>query len=224
MCVPEELALDMEQSDFCEYETLFDEVEAMNITIAANAIDLLTDEGVLEYVTVRKLYKQDEPLDENQAFRKKFNWFYKVRARTVWYSNFYRYFEELQRGDRRCDFREVLTDLWNENRICGVQVSFVSKMLNMIDPRLPIIDTQVLHYLGFEETGLVDKKGVIKGSKECRIENAVQVYEKLQEVYSAYLETDECECRLRQFDERFPYAADMPRLKKVDFLCWVLGR
>ena len=84
-------------------------------------------------------------------------------------------------------------------------------MLATLDENKPIWDQYVLLNLGFE------LKGKTPGE---RVQNAVEIYHRIEEWYASYLLTEEAKENIAIFDEMLPSYAWVSDVKKIDCLLW----
>lgn len=93
----------------------------------------------------------------------------------------------------------------------NVEASFSSKMIATINPENPIWDQYVLQNLGLVLNG--------KNPRE-RIENAIEIYDRIKTWYSDYLLTEEALKNIAEFDRWLPSYSWIPAIKKIDYLLW----
>ncbi len=147
-------------------------------------------------------------------FRKLFNGFYKVQRKTQkWYDRYYELMEEQKTKPRT--FSEILVDLNTINR--PVEASFASKLIATINLDFPIWNQYVLRNLGFQREW-----------EKCRsyhtdesIEEAVEIYERIQSLYSEFELSAEGKACIAAIDSALPvYAEKLSNTKKIDFILW----
>lgn len=149
--------------------------------------------GALKYIAIKKAFRQEMPLYENQIFRKYFTDFYKLDSGS-WKNAtsqeiFYRLFEGI-----RVNFNDVgynLAGISNQNQALLTSAysyiynllshmsgynekSFSSKILHTLCNESPIIDSNILGGFGMSAQ---EEKGTISSRK------ATAVYEKLFSFY-----------------------------------------
>lgn len=143
----------------------------------------------------------------NAEYQKDFSRYFRVRRNSEWQRIFY---EELERlKPVGAEFEPVLNYLYEETGF--VEASFASKLVAVIDPTKPILDSKVLAYLGLRIGG---------SSPERRLSAAVQAYYHIVEWYEAYLARLEAAENIKLFDSFLPDYAWVSDTKKIDFLLW----
>ena len=126
---------------------------------------------------------------------------------------FYRvYFKTLKKAkeDASIDMLSVLSQLKrasNKN-----EISFASKLLATIDPKLPIWDSRVRERIN--EIGGLKLKATYKSTDEC-----VSAYNSLLSWYKQFMKTDKAKSMIADFDIHFPNQK-ITAIKKIDFIFW----
>lgn len=140
-------------------------------------------------------------------YQKDFVFFFKVRRNREWREA---YFGELERV-KCCTpvFPSVLSALFAETG--RIEASFASKLVSVVDPRMPILDSIVLSYLGLEIKGI---------SAEERMRSALNVYDDVCSWYQRYMKSRSCAESIELFDSILPEYAWISDVKKIDFLLW----
>lgn len=140
-------------------------------------------------------------------FRRAFNGYYRIRRNEEWRQHYYDLFVKAK--DERLSFEQIITELY---QLTGnVESSFSSKMLATIDASKPIWDQYVLQNLGLELTGK---------SQEEKLQNAVDLYDRIVRWYDDYLTTAEAKTNIAEFDHLLPEYAWVSETKKIDCLLW----
>ncbi len=157
---------------------------------------------------------RSDSFQADDAFRKQFNAYYRVRQRSKeWYDKYYKLMEN-QKKDK-LTFGQILEIFFKDfNR---VEASFTSKLLATIDTKQPIWDQYVLRNLR------LDKEWASLNNKpaEQRIEGAVQLYQKINKRYEQFLDSDEGRKSVERFNEVLPeFSEKISKQKKVDFMLW----
>ena len=151
---------------------------------------------------------RDTDISTDAQFRKCFTCFYKVRRNAAWRQFFYRYFEEIKNREN-VEFAEIITKIYEETG--RVEASFSSKLLATLDSNMPIIDRLVLEKLGQKMSGK---------SAEEKLARAIAIHGQLVQWYQAFLETEEAQRYIGQFDVHFPEHRGFSATKKIGFLIW----
>lgn len=163
--------------------------------------------GIQKYQHLRQgLFNTD--VSTNGEFQRVFNGFFKMRQRKeAFYTDFYRYMERHKKNG--ICFADALGFLYNRHG--KMELSFVSKMVALVDPSFPIWDSVVA-------SGHFGLKKPYANSKN-RLEKTIKKYDEYCELYAAYMQTDEAKEKIELFDYYFP-ETDISDVKKVDFILW----
>lgn len=141
------------------------------------------------------------------AYQRDFNRYFRVRRNAEWQRVFYAELERLKATG--AEFEPVLNRLYEETGL--VEASFASKLVAVIDPSRPILDSKVLAYLGLRIGG---------SSPGRRLSAAVQAYDRIVEWHEAYLTRPEAVENIELFDSLLPDYTWVSDTKKIDFLLW----
>ena len=172
----------------------FEEVERI---IIKNAFDLK-----------RYLKTLDKTFDDN--YKKNFNAYYGVRRNEKWRNAYYDFFEK-NKNNENITFEEIIEYLCDNTEEKNVEPSFSSKMLATINPNKPIWDKYVLKHL---------KIRVKEKDKDKKIEEAINIYKKIEEKYKEYLEDNNIKETINRIkkilnDER------ISDIKILDYIIWI---
>lgn len=140
-------------------------------------------------------------------YQRDFNGYFRVRRSSEWQRVFYAELERLKAMG--AEFEPVLNYLYE--RTGHVEASFASKLVAVVDPTKPILDSKVLAYLGLRIGG---------PSPEYRLAAAVRAYGQIVEWYKAYLGSSEAAANIELFDSLLPDYEWVSDTKKIDFLIW----
>lgn len=154
----------------------------------------------------RRLFETDVSTDRD--FQKAFNGFFRMGRRTEeYYADYYWYLQQNKMNG--INFADALAFLYNKHG--KLEISFVSKMVAMVDPSKPIWDSMVtLGHFGIKAPYANVKNRLAKG---------IERYEQYCREYNAYMQTDAAKQKVMFFDQQFPNA-DITEVKKVDFILW----
>ena len=137
-------------------------------------------------------------------FQRTYNCFFQLR-RNVEYRKRHFDFMQKHKANTSITFGEVLEFL---SSIAGtVEASFASKMLSIIDPEMPVLDSKVLQKLG------------LKKRTGCDQAEAVRIYDRICDWYSGFMGTKECAEWIDLFNRHFPNSG-ISNVKKIDFVLW----
>ena len=151
---------------------------------------------------------------ENEKYRTAFCNFYNVVGRSgAWRNAFFEVFidcKNLKDNGNEVSIRTILQKLHEKDDIENFEISFATKMLAMLDTSKPIVDKFVKKHceLNFLNGGVF----------EARLENAVEQYEILEQLYKEFMNTENAANTIREFDSTFPEYTDISAVKKIDFL------
>ena len=169
----------------------------------------MLERGVRKYLEILERYRSFGCADAR--FQRLFTGFFRVRRDEAWRTAYYRLFAKYAGAN---DGLFLL--LWDIHSATGrVEASFASKMLALIDPDRPIWDMYVLKNLGIRPPAQYLDTGVRIGMICDRMDAIRKAYERLsarQDMVDA----------LAWFDAEFPFACEISRMKKMDFLLWAM--
>lgn len=146
-------------------------------------------------------------VSHDAGFQKAFNAFYRIRRNAEWRKCYYALFEQAKVN--HFGFADVIRTLFHVTG--NVECSFSSKMIATIDPNKPIWDQYVIQNLGLELKGK---------TPQDRVENAIEVYESIEQWFAVYLKTEEARENIAVFDRMLPSYNWLSDVKKIDFLLW----
>jgi hypothetical protein len=161
--------------------------------------------GLEKYGRILHLFK-DVDISQDEGFQKLFNGFYRVRNDENWRKEYYTLFES--KKNTTSSFEEIIRILYEKTG--RVEASFASKMIATIDTEMPIWDQYVLRNLGLK----------LEGTKETRLSNAISLYRGIRQWYAEYLETENAEDCIAEFDRFLPKYAWLSPVKKIDCFLW----
>jgi NTP pyrophosphatase (non-canonical NTP hydrolase) len=146
-------------------------------------------------------------VSSDKEFQKKYNGFYRMRQRSSEYYQTYFSYMELMKNSV-ITFEDTLK--YFERKLGRIEASFTSKLVSTIDPCKPVWDEFVLKNLGLSKPKNYSKK---------RIEQTIELYDKIEHIYKEFLLTNEGKNLLIEFDRFFP-DTDLTDTKKLDLLLW----
>ncbi|MDP3988633.1 MAG: hypothetical protein Q8P93_00125 [bacterium] len=144
----------------------------------------------------------------NEAFRKSFKSFYKVRfLQEVGVNELFRLLKEQRQKEK--DLREILMCMYEATG--QLHKSFSSKIVATCNPDMPVIDSKVLQRI--KEDG---RRVVIPST----VEGIVEFYEKMKIAYKDFLDTKKHDLVAR-FCNKFPEESkEISEIKMLDFVLW----
>lgn len=140
-------------------------------------------------------------------FQRRFNGFYRVRRNAKWRQSFYALMEA--KKEAGIDFPEILRSLRKSTG--QLEASFSSKLAATLDPGLPVIDRFVLGNFGLKLPYWQST------DRESRV---IKVCEDLRVAYDRLMMTEIGKMVEELFDRRYPEAASIPTIKKLDLVLW----
>lgn len=163
--------------------------------------------GIKKYQFLRqRLYETD--VSAERDFQRAFNGFFRMGRRTEgYYRDYYCYLQ--QHKESGIDFAKALTYLYERHG--RLELSFVSKMVAMVNPTLPIWDSVVTK----DHFGIVAPYANVKD----RLQKGIEKYEQYCRSYSTYMQTAEAKAKIKEFDKLFPNTK-ITDVKKLDFMLW----
>lgn len=179
---------------------------------------------------IELFHKEKVDVSENAEFQELFNSYFDVRRNDDWREIFYRVFQdnkdEVVTDFDTALFNSVINDLYKEINSFNeknkgrkikwkVEPSFVSKMIAVINPAMPILDSQVLENMGFE----------IKGNGEAKIDSAKGIYAQVCNKYKTFIESERHKSVTELFDTIFVNEGyqEFSETKKIDWFLWALS-
>lgn len=170
------------------------------------------EKGLLNYKEIMSLFKCSENIDKDEVLQRRYKSFYKMntaRKDAQFYKIYFRVLKKAKEGDS-IDLLSVLSHL---KRISNKnEISFASKLLATIDPKLPIWDSRVRNHVN--EMSDLKLKASYRTIEEC-----VQAYNSLLSWYRDFMKTDRAKKMIAEFDSHFPNQK-ITSIKKVDFIFW----
>ncbi len=163
--------------------------------------------GIEKYQRLRKqLFEKDVSTDLD--FQKAFNGFFRMGRRTAaYYADYYKYLQDHKTTG--IIFAEALTYLYERHG--RLEMSFVSKMVALVDPKYPIWDSVVTkgHF------GIMAPYANVKN----RLQKGIEKYEQYCQRYDTYMQTAEAKTKIAEFEKLFP-GTEITDVKKLDFMLW----
>lgn len=136
-----------------------------------------------------------------------FNSFYKIRRKDGWREIYYNYFEE-NKYNKNLTFEDIIRHLYKKTG--NVEASFSSKLLATINPKMPIWDQYVLKNINLNLLG---------NTKEERLQNAIDLYDKIIEEFNILLERGDVQNSIKQIKTLIG-EYEIEDIKILDFILW----
>lgn len=163
--------------------------------------------GIEKYQFLRQLLFETD-VAENRDFQRAFNGFFRMGRRSdAYYADFYGYLE--RHKSTGISFSDALECFYEKHS--RLEMSFVSKMVALVDPSRPIWDSIVTkgHF------GIVAPYANAKN----RLQKGIEKYDQYCRSYSTYMQTAEAKEKIKEFDKLLPNT-EITDVKKLDFMLW----
>jgi hypothetical protein len=171
---------------------------------------LKIEAGLQKYLCLRdRMYKVN--VSKDIQFQKDCNHFFRIRQKSeTFYAEYYGFMEK-HKNDEELTFEALLNHLYKKAE--SVEASFASKLLSMINPDKPVLDSRVLENLGIKRSRGSDSKERIKCS--------IAAYTAICEWYENHFQSGEATKWIKLFDEHHSEAQDtITDVKKIDLILW----
>ena len=180
-------------------------------------IDRIDNEDIAVYEFLRKKFRNVD-VAKDSVFPFVFRSFYRMDNAGLtpeFKTEFFRIMQEYR--EKSFNMEGVLRRLGKFKTLRGlkaVQLSFVSKMYNMINQDKPIYDSHIARFLGL---------GHPAGRFDQRIDGALRIYTEMEQVYAEISNRGNCSPIIKMFDARFK-GNTLRQIKKLDFIFWSAGK
>ena len=166
--------------------------------------------GLQKYLCLRCRFHEVNVL-KCQQFQTDCNHFFRIRQKSKeFYDEYYRFMEK-HKNDESLTFEAVIDHL--HRKTGSVEASFASKLLSMINPDKPVLDSRVLATLDIKRVRHSDSKEWIKRNKDTY--NAICAW------YENHFKSGVAAKWIELFDKRYPDARGrMTDVKKIDLILW----
>ena len=163
--------------------------------------------GIKKYQHLRQqLFVTDVSAD--QDFQKTFNGFFRMGRRTqAYYNDYYCYLQQHKMAG--ISFADALTYLYRKHG--RLEMSFVSKMIAIVNPEFPIWDSIVTK-------GHFGITAPYTNAKN-RLQKGVEKYAQYCRCYNTYMQSAAAKEKIAEFEKLFP-GIDISNVKKLDFMLW----
>ena len=163
--------------------------------------------GIEKYQYLRqRLFAVDVSADRD--FQRAFNGFFRMGRRSeAYYADFYCYLE--QHKSSGVSFSEALEYFYEKHS--RLEMSFVSKMVALVDPSCPIWDSVVTK-------GHFGITAPYPNAKD-RLQKGIEKYAQYCRCYDTYMQTAEAKTKIASFEKHFP-GVEITDAKKLDFMLW----
>lgn len=181
----------------------------INITIeqVKNALPKINT-GLKKYSELIKAFSAVD-VAANKDFQRKFIGFFRMGRRSAEYYKMFFDFMQKQKSNL-FDFETTLKFLYEKtNRI---EASFCSKMVSIINPNMPVIDSFVMGHLKLKYPNSYKSAAV-------RINEWIMIYQKICECYTSFLVTDKAKEFIQLFDSQYSNTS-ITDVKKIDLILW----
>jgi len=135
------------------------------------------------------------------------------RFKPAFYARYFELMSDCQRSGS-ADLKEVLrsfSELGAESR--GLQFSFATKLVHMVDPRVPVYDNFIAAFYFFVPLGS-------KVSHEERVDHLVEFHEFLTVEYARIIQKGLLSKAISEFREGRSINSEIPDERVIDWLIW----
>ncbi len=170
------------------------------------------EKGLEQYKEIMTLFKCSNNIYKDEVFQKKYKTFYKLNAARRGDDFYNSYFKILKKAKNEggIEIKYVLERLHHvENK---KELSFASKLLATVNPKLPIWDKNVRFRIN--EIGDIKLKNTYSSIEDC-----VKAYNSLITWYDNFMKTSDAKQMIFEFDAHFPNQK-ITSIKKIDFIFW----
>ena len=155
----------------------------------------------------------------DSEFQQVYRDFFKFRGALAKKANSSKYFKYMQECMKKKNLKieEVLKRLYGD---CGVVTpSFASKLLSMVNPDMPVLDSVVRKNL--RELENLDIKLAWHSKPEERIKRGIAAYEEIRKWYENHFKTGKAKEWIKLFDEEYRESKNkITDVKKIDLILW----
>ena len=155
--------------------------------------------GIASYMSIMKLASES---NINNEFKKKYKSFYVMHVARFSDHFYEQYFDYLKTHINEDNITFDMVYEYIKNIHLKRQPSFSSKLLHTINPNNPIYDSKVLRSLNITGKDPYYKYAII-----C-------------EWYQKFNDTEEEHIWTNEFDNAYPEAKNITKVKKIDFILW----
>ena len=165
------------------------------------------EKGLRAYCSIVRYFGATD-VSCDRDFWRMFRAFYRMRRNDEFAEKFFAILQSYK-GRPAPDFAQVFTEIYEATG--RYEVSFASKLLNLLDGRAPIWDSVVA-------TGVFGYKLPYTYAKD-RAAVCIERYEAYKAAFLAYVSSPEGRMIAELFDRKFPDSG-ISDVKKVDFVLW----
>ena len=163
--------------------------------------------GVEAYQAIRRRFEETD-VSSDRDFWRVFRAFYRLRRNDEFAGKYFALMQSYK-GRTAPTFSQVFSELYDATGRC--EVSFSSKLLNLLDPATPIWDSIVAtNRFGFK----MPYASVRERNRVC-----IERYEAFKNAFLTYVSSAEGQNLIALFDRAFPDSG-LSDTKKVDFILW----
>ena len=163
--------------------------------------------GVEAYQAIRRRFEETD-VSSDRDFWRVFRAFYRLRRNDEFAGKYFALMQSYK-GRTAPTFSQVFSELYDATGRC--EVSFSSKLLNLLDPSMPIWDSIVAtNRFGFK----MPYVSVHERDRVC-----IERYEAFRTAFLTYVSSAEGQNLIALFDRAFPDSG-LSDTKKVDFILW----
>ena len=180
--------------------------------------------SLTKYIRIIDMYhKEKVDVSKDTEFQRVYNGFFLTAPTRKAFRDAYYECMKNRKKDRKLLIETVLEDLYDEN-VKRVEASYASKMLSVINPQRPVLDSFVINNLNaYENVGIEPIKP--HDPVEKRIANRVAAYKKICNWYKNHFKSGEAAKWIELFDKSFPeFKNKISEVKKIDLILWKIRK
>jgi hypothetical protein len=170
------------------------------------------EKGLFQYKEIMMLFKSSKNIENDDVLQKRYKTFYGMytaRKDAQFYKVYFKWLKNAREGES-LDMRSLLEQLKRSSN--KNEISFASKLLATVDPKLPIWDSRVRKRIN--AAGEIKLKVSFKSIDEC-----VEGYNSMLLWYSKFMKSDKAKEMIAEFDLHLPNQK-ITKIKKIDFMFW----
>ena len=176
------------------------------------------ERGLKKYISLRDQIHEVN-VSKDRQFQKDYAVFFlltQARKNEEFLAPYFQYMER-HKNDDGLTFEAVLKHLYDN--VGSVEPSFGSKLLSMINPKMPVWDSKVVENLALKEPPHYRQKN---GKKYANIDELIEFYrEEICEWYNNHFNSGAAKEWIKLFDARYPETKSrITDVKKIDLTLW----
>ena len=191
-------------------------IEISQVNETLQKIVKVQEDAIKKYISLRDRVQQVNVSKDSQ-FQKDCNHFFRIRQKSEeFYVEYYKFMQQ-HKNDKELTFETVLHHLYK--KVGSVEASFASKLLSLINPEMPVLDSKVIKNLKTYENINIKRTGHPDPIR--RLERSEAAYKQIHAWYENFRKSDRKVGWIKLFDEHYPEVKDkITEVKKIDLILW----